>query len=52
VQYGRIHLRYGFGTFGKADLAAIRGRAEMFRQPFLAWPVTSGGRDRDEGKLR
>lgn len=49
VQYGRIHLRYGFGTFGKADLAAIRRRAEMFRQPFLAWPVTSGGRVRGEG---
>jgi alpha-mannosidase len=52
VQYGRIQLRYGFGTFGKADLVAIRARAEMFRQPFLAWPVTSGGRGSEEGMLR
>jgi alpha-mannosidase len=36
AQYGGIHLRYVSWTFKKADLAAICGRAEKFRQPFLA----------------
>jgi alpha-mannosidase len=52
VQAGRIHLRYGFFTFGSADLAALRRKAEAFRQPLLVWPVTTGGRDGDEGRLR
>jgi hypothetical protein len=52
VQYGHIHLRYGFITFGKADLVAIRKKAEIFRQPQLAWPISTGGRDKDEGSLR
>jgi hypothetical protein len=52
VQAGRIQLRYGFVTFGKCDLAALRVRAELFRQPLLAWPITSGGRGRDEGRFR
>lgn len=52
VQPGRIHLRYGFVTFGKADLPNLRKKAEIFRQPLLAWPVTMGGRGRDEGYLR
>jgi len=52
VQPGRIHLRYGFVTFGKADLPALRKKAEIFRQPLLAWPVTMGGRGRDEGHFR
>jgi alpha-mannosidase len=51
VQTGRIHLRYGFVTFGKVDLPALRKTAEIFRQPQLIWPVTSGGRGRDEGRL-
>ena len=52
VQSGRIHLRYGFFTFGQADLATVRKRAEIFRQPQLVWPVTTGGRGRDEGRFR
>jgi len=51
VQYGRIHLRYGFVTFGRADLPALRTRAEVFRQPQLIWPVTTGGRGKDEGQF-
>ncbi len=49
VQSGRIHLRYGFHTFGLADLAALRRKAEAFRQPLLVWPVTTGGSDGAEG---
>ena len=52
VQQGRIHLRFGFSTFGKADLPALRRKAEAFRQPLLAWPVTNGGRDKGEGVFR
>ncbi len=52
VQAGRIQIRYGFVTFGRADLAALRIQAELFRQPLLAWPVTTGGRGRDEGRFR
>ena len=52
VQYGRINLRYGFVTFGRADLPALRTRAEVFRQPQLIWPVTTGGRGKDEGRFR
>ena len=52
VHYGRIHLRFGFATFGQVDLTVLRRKAEIFRQPPLAWPITSAGRDRDEGVLR
>jgi hypothetical protein len=52
VQQGRIHLRFGFSTFGKADLPALRRKAEAFRQPLLAWPITTGGRDKGEGVFR
>jgi len=52
VQSGRIHLHYGFVTFGRADLPALRKKAEIFRQPQLIWPVTTGGRGRDEGNFR
>jgi hypothetical protein len=52
VQYGHIHLRYGFTTFGQVDLVALRKKAETFRQPLLAWPITTGGRDKDEGLFR
>lgn len=51
VQAGRIHLRYGYVTFGQIDLPALRKKAETFRQPQLIWPVTTGGRDKDEGRL-
>ncbi len=52
VQYGSIHLRYGFATFGSFDLTALRQKAEVFRQPLLAWPVTRGGRAAEEGVFR
>lgn len=52
VQSGRIQLRYGFFTFDRFDMTTLRKRAEVFRQPILAWPITSGGRDRDEGRFR
>jgi hypothetical protein len=51
VQYGHIHLRYGFATFGQVDLPALRKQAEIFRQPQLAWPITVSGRGKDEGRL-
>jgi hypothetical protein len=51
VQAGRVHLRYGFVTFGLVDLPALRRRAEIFRQPRLIWPVTTGGRDAGKGKF-
>lgn len=52
VQYGSMQLRYGFATFGSVDLPAIRQKAEIFRQPFLAWPITAKGRDGDQGHFR
>jgi alpha-mannosidase len=52
VQSGRIRLRYGFVTFGEIDLTSLRRQAEIFRQPVMAWPVTFGGRGRDEGCFR
>jgi hypothetical protein len=52
VQAGRLCLRYGLLTFGNADLDAIRARAQTFRQPPLAWPVTTQGRGAGEGRLR
>jgi len=52
VQSGRIHIRYGFATFGQAGLPSLRKMAEMFRQPPLCWPVTTGGRAGEEGRFR
>ncbi len=52
VQSGRIQLRYGLVTYSKFDLPMLRKRAEIFRQPVLVWPITGGGRGRDEGRLR
>lgn len=51
VQSGRICLRYGLATFGKADLALMREEAQKFRQPTIAWPVTCGGRGKAAGRL-
>lgn len=51
VQNGRILLHYGLITYGKTELAVLRQKAEIFRQPLLVWPVTTGGRDKAEGSF-
>jgi len=51
IQSGRIRLRYGLLLFGKMTLADIRAHALRFRQPALAWPVTTGGRDEGSGAM-
>ncbi len=52
VQSGVIHLRFGLVTFGRVDLLALRTQAEVFRQPQLSWPITTGGRGNAEGHFR
>ena len=51
VQAGRIQLRYGFVTVVDGDLSMLRKRAEIFHQPLLAWPITTGGCGKAEGSL-
>jgi len=51
IQGGRIQLRYGFVTFGIADLAKLQMEAAKFRQPSLIWPITTGGRGSENGCL-
>jgi alpha-mannosidase len=52
TQTGRFTLRYGLLSMKTMDARLISEHAERFRQPPLVWPITSGGRDADEGRLR
>jgi alpha-mannosidase len=51
VQYGRINLRFGILSFGKITPVELQQKARRFRQAQIIWPVTTGGRSRDEGSF-
>jgi hypothetical protein len=51
LQYGRIRLRYGLVALDRLDGDVVREHGERFRQPVLAWPVTTNGRAAGSGSL-